>query len=49
MKLLLSAFTLFIQITAFAQLEISSGFVVNKNNAVGFPIHLAYDFQIKNR
>src|SRR5215216_5315197 len=49
MRLLLTAFILFTTATVFAQLEISSGVAVNKNNAVGFPVNLAYDFQIKNR
>src|SRR5688572_25787945 len=49
MKLLLTTFTLCIAVTAFAQLEVSSGFAVNKNDAAGFPIHVAYDFHIKNR
>ena len=51
MKACIMIFVLSIAIatTAFAQLEVSSGFAVNKNNAVGFPVHLAYDFQIKSR
>ena len=32
-----------------AQLEISSGYAVNKSLADGAPIHLAYDFKLKDR
>lgn len=32
-----------------AQLEITTGYAVNKELADGAPIHLAYDFKIKNR
>lgn len=35
--------------TTFAQLEITTGYAVNKNLADGAPIHIAYDFKIKNR
>jgi len=33
----------------FAQWELSTGYAVDKNLADGAPIHLAYDFKIKNR
>lgn len=32
-----------------AQLEITTGYAVNKNLADGLPLHFAYDFKIKNR
>lgn len=34
---------------ALAQWEFSTGYAVNKNDADGAPINLAYDFKIKNR
>jgi hypothetical protein len=34
---------------AFSQLEITTGYAVNKNLADGVPIHVAYDLKIKNR
>ena len=40
---------MFVSTAAFSQLEISTGFAINKNNAAGFPVHLAYEFPIKGR
>jgi PAS domain S-box-containing protein len=49
MKLSFTAFLLFVVTSAFSQLEISTGIAVNKNDAVGFPFHLSYDYHIKGR
>jgi len=40
---------LFVTTAAVAQLEISTGLAVNKQDAVGFPIHVGYDFKVSNR
>lgn len=34
---------------AFAQLEINTGYAVNRNLADGIPLQIAYDFKLKNR
>jgi hypothetical protein len=49
MKRLLTPLAFFTTTIACAQFEITSGVAVNRNDAVGFPIHLAYDFKIKDR
>ena len=49
MKLFLTVFAALISLTSIAQLEISSGVAVNKNNAVGYPLHVGYDFTIKGK
>jgi hypothetical protein len=49
MKRLLTPLVLFTTTISSAQFEITSGVAVNKNDAVGFPIHLAYDFKIADR
>jgi hypothetical protein len=41
--------TLLIATTSFAQLEINTGLAVNKQDAVGLPIHVGYDFKIADR
>lgn len=47
--LLLLAFSLFAVTKSFCQLEISSGYAVNKGPANGAPLHIAYDFKLANR
>jgi hypothetical protein len=49
MKLFFVVFMIVITSTAFSQVEISSGFAVNKNNAAGFPVLIGYEFKIKER
>ena len=49
MKLLLTVFALFVTTSAFSQLELSTGVAANKQDALGFPLHFSYDFQIKSR
>ncbi len=49
MKLFFSAFLLFVATNVLAQLEVSTGYAVDKNLADGLPVQLAYDFQIKKR
>ncbi len=49
MKLFFSAFLLFVATNVLAQLEVSTGYAVNRNLADGLPAQLAYDFQIKKR
>ena len=49
MKLCLTIILLIIYSTAFAQLELSTGYAINRSEADGAPIHIAYDFKIKNK
>lgn len=50
MKYILAQLVFFtFSIPVFAQLEISSGFALNKHSAVGFPISLGYDFKLAGR
>lgn len=50
MKLLFTTlFLTFCCSNTFAQLEISTGYAINKNDASGLPIQLGYDVKIKNR
>jgi len=49
MKLQLAAIAMFAATTAFSQLEITTGYAINKVQADGFPLHVGYDFKIKNR
>ncbi|MCW3073995.1 MAG: hypothetical protein JWP69_1064 [Flaviaesturariibacter sp.] len=49
MKTLFTAIALLSLIPAFSQLEISTGVAVNKNDAMGMPVHAGYEFQISNR
>lgn len=49
MRKCLTVLMLFVSAAAFAQLEVSTGFAINKNNAAGFPVHLSYEFPIKGR
>jgi hypothetical protein len=47
--LLLLTFSLLISTKSFSQLEISSGYAVNKEVADGAPLHIGYDFKLANR
>lgn len=49
MKTCFTLLFIFFYFSAFAQLEFSTGYAVNKNLADGAPIHIAYDFKIANR
>lgn len=49
MKFSFTLFFCFFISQAFSQLEITTGYAVNKNLADGLPIHVAYDLKIKNR
>lgn len=49
MKLFFTAFLLFVATNVFAQLEVSTGYAVNRNLADGLPVQIAYDFQIKKK
>ena len=49
MKFILTSLAVCIAAVAMGQLEISTGAAVNKHDAVGPVIHLAYEFKIKNR
>ncbi len=39
----------FIHLNGFCQLEITTGYAVNRNLTDGAPLHIAYDFKIKNK
>ncbi|MGV3657146.1 MAG: hypothetical protein ACO1NX_04300 [Chitinophagaceae bacterium] len=47
--LLLLPFSLLAATKSFCQLEVSSGYAVNKALADGAPLHIAYDFKLANR
>lgn len=47
--LVLTLFYSFLSLTVFSQLEVSTGYAVNKNLADGAPLQIAYDLKIKNR
>jgi len=49
MKFYLVAIAMFIMPPAFSQLELTTGYAVNRNLADGAPLHVAYDLQLKNR
>lgn len=49
MKYIFTLFLCFIITQGFSQLEITTGYAVNKNLADGIPIQVAYDFKISNR
>ena len=49
MKFFITLFFCFFISNAFSQLEITTGYAVNKNLADGVPIQVAYDLKIKNR
>ena len=49
MKFFLTLFFCFFISKSFSQLEITTGYAVNRNLADGAPIQVAYDFKIKNR
>lgn len=49
MKAVIIIFFNLLTFSAFAQLEISTGYAVNRNYADGVPLHIGYDFNIKGR
>jgi opacity protein-like surface antigen len=49
MKILLTVAAFFLVSRSFAQLEISTGIAVSKQNAVGVPIQVGYDFRVSDR
>jgi hypothetical protein len=49
MKIFLAATSLLFTTAAFAQVELSTGFVSNNKGGKGVPIHLAYEFPLKGR
>jgi hypothetical protein len=49
MKTLLTVFCCFFFLPVSAQLEVASGYAVNKNLADGIPLHLGFDIKIKKR
>lgn len=49
MKFFITSFFCFFISKAFSQLEITTGYAVNRNLADGAPIQVAYDLKIKNR
>ncbi|MCX6318121.1 MAG: hypothetical protein NTW29_12580 [Bacteroidetes bacterium] len=49
MKKLLLFISLFVSLAVNAQWELSTGYAANKYECDGMPIHIAYEFQMKNR
>jgi hypothetical protein len=49
MRIVFIVAAFFIMTNAFSQFEISTGVAVNKQDALGFPLHIGYDFKLSEK